>query len=42
VKGDNVLEVAEGMNMNGYCETCGHVMIAEAKKRLDELKPITP
>jgi hypothetical protein len=40
VKGDNVLEAAEGMGMKGYCEICGHKMIAEAKERLDKLTPL--
>ena len=39
VKGDNVLEAADGMGMNGYCEDCGQKMIAAAKQRLDELIP---
>lgn len=40
VKGDNVLEAADGLGMNGYCESCGHKMIAEAKGRLEELTPL--
>ena len=39
VKGDNVLEAADGMGMNGYCEACGQNMIAQAKERLDKLIP---
>jgi hypothetical protein len=39
VKGDNVLEAADGMGMNGYCEACGRKMIAQAKERLDGLIP---
>ena len=40
VKGDNVLEAADGMGMNGYCAICGHKMIAQAKEKLDRLIPI--
>lgn len=37
VKGDNVLEAADGMGMNGYCEMCGQKMIAQAKEKLGRL-----
>lgn len=40
VKGDNVLEAADGMGMNGYCEACGQKMIAQAKEKLDILTPV--
>jgi hypothetical protein len=40
VKGDNVLEAADGMGMNGYCEPCGQKMIAQAKEKLDKLIPL--
>ena len=40
VKGDNVLEAAEGMGMNGYCEACGLKMISEAKAKLEALLPL--
>ena len=40
VKGDNVLEAADGMGMSGYCEACGQRMIAQAKEKLDRLVPL--
>lgn len=39
VKGDHVLEGAEGMKMNGYCEECGQKMIEAARQKLDKLIP---
>jgi hypothetical protein len=35
-----VLEAADGMGMNGYCEACGQRMIAQAKEKLDKLIPL--
>ena len=40
VKGDNVLEAADGMAMKGYCELCGLKMIVDAQARLQSLKPL--
>jgi hypothetical protein len=39
-KGDNVLEVAEGLGKKGYCRTCGLAMIAVALSQLNQMQPI--
>jgi hypothetical protein len=40
-KGDNVLEVAEGMGKKGYCLGCGQTMIAAAVSQLNLMQPIS-
>jgi hypothetical protein len=38
-RGDDVLEVAEGMGKQGYCASCGEMMITSALSQLRQMKP---
>jgi hypothetical protein len=40
-KGDDVLEVTEGLATRGYCSACGKAMVAASTAALSKMRPLS-